>query len=222
MMALRKAVIAVVVLGCAISRGAANEQSWYDNIFNPPSTISWAGVYGGLNARAGSSNVNGFAPAPQPFYQSGSVIGGTLGYNWQSNVLIVGIEGDADYAKIEGQESPCQTISCFSFLQGLGTLRARFGAAWGGFLPYVTVGVATVRVNAGQVGFGAAAWEPGWTIGGGIEARFAPQWSVKAEFIHTRINDIFYNAVDNGQMVLVDVNQHDINLVRFGFNYMFD
>jgi len=78
-------------------------------------------------------------------------------------------------------------------------------------------------VNAGEFGFGMAAWEPGWTVGAGIEARIAPQWSMKVEYIHVRMNDIFFNAVDNsGQAVLVDVNQHDVNLVRFGFNYMFD
>jgi outer membrane immunogenic protein len=226
MMVLPKAMIAVIALGCAVSPAAANEQSWYDSIFNPASTTSWTGVYVGFNAGAGSSYVNGFVPAQTAFYQSGSVIGGNLGYNWQSDIIVVGIEGDADYAKIDGQESfgaNCPKISCFGFIQGLSTLRARVGAAWGGFLPYATFGVASARVNAGEFGFGMAAWEPGWTVGAGIEARIAPQWSMKVEYIHVRMNDIFFNAVDNsGQAVLVDVNQHDVNLVRFGFNYMFD
>jgi outer membrane immunogenic protein len=202
----------------------AHPASLDDQLFNPTPASNWSGLYAGFNAGAGWAEAE-HDPMPVKgieFYQSGSVIGGTLGYNWLLGNVVVGLESDLDFARVEGETVlQCASI-CFSSFQALATLRPRIGITWGIFLPYITFGVASALLHAGQPAYDARDWEPGWTFGGGVEAHFAPHWSLKIEYLHSKVNDIFYNGPVNSGIQLVDVNQHDLNLIRFGVNYFFD
>lgn len=193
-------------------------------MFNPDSVRNWGGLYAGINAGTGWSDAE-HDPMPDKgakFYQSGGVIGGTLGYNWLLGNALVGIESDLDFARVEGETVlQCDSI-CFSSFQAMASLRPRIGIAWGIFLPYLTFGVDSVLLHAGQPAVDARDWEPGWVFGGGLEAHFAPRWSLKVEYLHTKVNDIFYNGPVDSVTRLVDVNQHDLNLIRFGINYFLD
>jgi outer membrane immunogenic protein len=71
-------------------------------------------------------------------------------------------------------------------------------------------------------------WSFGWTVGAGVEWKFAPDWSVKAEYLYvdlgTQSNTITYDytslLTSHFSSLTSTVSEHD-NIVRFGVNYMF-
>ncbi len=59
-------------------------------------------------------------------------------------------------------------------------------------------------------------YRDGWTAGGGIEVRFAPNWSFKAEYLYVDLgNKVMFNVAPSvPEWVSVRTN-----LVRVGINY---
>ena len=66
-------------------------------------------------------------------------------------------------------------------------------------------------------------WQVGWTVGAGVEWRFAPQWSVKAEYLYVDLGNISstinYNYGPSSSLTST-YNERD-NIVRAGINYKF-
>ena len=73
---------------------------------------------------------------------SGGLIGGTIGYNWQINRIVVGAEGDIDWSGIRGTTILLCPPGCTTRNYWLSTVRGRLGYAFDRFLPYVTAGLA--------------------------------------------------------------------------------
>src|SRR5690606_24605058 len=106
------------------------------------------------------------------------------GYNWQSGHVVWGIEGDVDYANIEGSENfgynkgVLGTLAFRSDWQG--SLRARLGHAVDTWLFYVTAGGAVARgkLTASIPGESISDSNThfGWTAGVGVEKAFTPNW----------------------------------------------
>jgi high affinity Mn2+ porin len=77
-----------------------------------------------------------------------------------------------------------------------GSARARLGYAIGNWLPYATGGFAWTfnRTAWDQIedGFDTIEhhllWRFGWTVGGGIEFPFAPNWTARAEYLYTQFD----------------------------------
>ena len=123
----------------------------------------------------------------------GGFIGGTAGYNWQIGPWVLGIEGDFSWANIAGSSATCGSATvlphgCGTTLQDFGTLRGRVGypiGPSGTWMPYITGGLAVGEVQAWDALTPASgsAFRAGWTVGGGIEAAFAQNWSVKLEYL---------------------------------------
>jgi outer membrane immunogenic protein len=143
--------------------------------------------------------------------KSGFIGGAEIGYNYQFNNWVAGIE--ADIQGIAGQAvngsitstsgSLNSTLTGSMDTRWLGTLRGRLG-----FLPtptllvYGTGGLAYGEVSAstslsqsdsstsptftgsGSGGDGFAELVTGWTAGGGVEWMFTQNWSVKVEYLH--------------------------------------
>src|SRR5882724_752060 len=68
-------------------------------VYSP--AFSWTGFYLGINGGGawGRSQWDGL----DKFDISGGLIGGTIGYNWQINQFVLGVEGDVDWSGIRGQ-----------------------------------------------------------------------------------------------------------------------
>ena len=103
-----------------------------------------------------------------------------------------------------------------------GTVRGRLGFAVGNALVYGTGGFAYGNVNQHAVNGGdvfvSNTTQTGYAAGGGVEYKFTPAWSVKAE----------YQYIDFGSQKLTDsvgltTNPIDTNLqtARIGLNYRF-
>jgi outer membrane immunogenic protein len=167
---------------------------------------NWTGAYVGINGgygwrTGGSSN-------------GGGLIGGTIGYNWQSNgPLVWGLEGDLDWTRIRGNDTVFNETSN----RWLGTVRGRLGyamGATGSWMPYVTGGVAFGDIQNNVPAFGSARdTKAGYVLGAGIEAALSGPWTAKVE----------YNYVDlgNGPTVGGIGSNFKANIIKAGLNYRF-
>jgi outer membrane immunogenic protein len=199
----------------------------------------WSGPFIGLTAGYGSGHSDqtdsGITAAPpqQPSLPSdghyslgGGLLGGALGYNWQQGRWVFGLEGDFSWASISGSSSVCgpATVTphpCGTKLDALGTFRGRVGYAvgpTGSILPFVTGGLAVGNVGGWDsltpaVGSSTLA---GWTVGAGIEAMVAANWTVKFEYLHVDLGSAQLFNVVPGVPETISYRSDD---VRVGVNY---
>ena len=186
--------------------------------------FNWSGLYIGINGGYGWGNSRWTAPGGVPdtgdFRIAGGLIGGTLGYNWQTGPLVLGIEGDLDWSGIGGSTLiACGATGCTTTNHWLATLRGRVGYAWDRSLLYATGGLAVGDVKAEIVPFpSSTSTQTGWTIGGGLEVALAPNWSVKAEYLYVRLSDMSCPAASCVPGATVPFIA---NIVRVGANMRF-
>jgi outer membrane immunogenic protein len=216
---------------------------------------NWTGFYIGLNAGyswgrqdndlvvaatgvtllSNSDNLNGF------------IGGGQIGYNWQVNQWVLGLEADFQGSgqKADGSfliagggfnciaACPAGVATTYTDkLDWFGTVRGRIGyamGATGNWLPYVTGGWAyghgeisgTTTSGAVVTSFSGSQDYNGWTVGCGVEWAFADHWSAKAEYLYIDFGNgptVVANAT--GTLNIVSGTMTD-NIVRAGVNYKF-
>jgi outer membrane immunogenic protein len=150
---------------------------------------NWGGIYLGINGGYGfgNSNWNGGGLSTGNFNTNGFLVGGTLGFNYQINALVWGVETDLDYSGITGSTSSCNAAgvvgaSCRTANTWLGTTRGRLGYAADRVLFYGTGGVAYGDLQALAAGVTTTNTQVGWTAGAGVEAAFAENWTAKLEY----------------------------------------
>jgi outer membrane immunogenic protein len=94
----------------------------------------------------------------------------------------------------------------------------RLGYAFGRFLPYVTGGVAFGDIETIAPPLkGTDNTKFGWTIGAGVEAAFAKNWTAKLEFLHVDLGSASC-GFSCGTSVPGSVTFQD-NILRFGINF---
>ena len=184
---------------------------------------NWTGFYIGVNGGGGwggSEWSNGLG-STGTFDTSGAVVGGTVGYNWQMNQVVFGLEGDMDWSNIRGSTSGgfCAGTTCETRNNWLGTVRGRVGYAFDRFMPFVTGGLAVGDIKAEPAGLGSTTQtNAGWTLGGGIEVAIAGPWTAKVEYLYTDLGKGSCDVSVCGASTDVDFHT---NLVRGGINYRF-
>jgi len=200
-------------IGSASAADIARRMPAKAPVYIPP-VFSWTGPYIGINGGGGFGRSSFSAPFPSSnFNTSGGLVGGTLGYNWQVNQIVFGLEGDMDWSHLSGSGT-CPVVGCSVQNDWLGTVRGRFGLAFDRFLPYVTGGGAFGNIKTNITGVGSAdQGRAGWTLGGGVEYAIAGPWSVKAEYL--------YVDLGNGGSIGGSTASFKTNIVRAGLNYRF-
>ena len=176
---------------------------------------SWTGPYVGLNAGGGWSNSSFSGPfSTSSFDTSGAVIGGTLGYNWEVNQVVLGIEGDIGWSNIRGS-CVCDSSSCEMKNGWLATLRSRLGVAFDDWMPFFTGGFAFGDIRNSVTGIGSGdTTKAGWTLGGGLEVALpGSRWTGKIEYLYVDLGR-------GGSVLGTDASFH-ANVVRVGLNYRF-
>jgi outer membrane immunogenic protein len=142
------------------------------------------------------------------------------------------------------------TITSEKDLKWLGTVRGRLGfLAAPSFLVYGTGGLAYGKVEAtttvGEVlgfsnvaPFGASGSfsdkRTGWTVGGGVEWMFAPNWSVKAEYLYYNLGQVTWPLANFNSLALLQnvetllatsgsqsTTRFNGNIIRAGINWHF-
>jgi outer membrane immunogenic protein len=189
---------------------------------------------------------------------SGGLVGAQVGCNYQVDHYVFGVEGDWAWSSLRSTSdaffpafanvgNPAFTNAArvdhiSTKLDSLATFRGRAGYAWDRFFVYgtgglaysdvhsdanVTFGTGTVYNGAIQIG-SASSWQVGWTAGVGGEYAFAPNWSVKAEYLYVSLDSFNYSsplvasvaAAAPGYAWRTAVVERD-NIVRIGVNYKF-
>jgi outer membrane immunogenic protein len=182
---------------------------------------NWSGFYLGINGGGGWGRSTWTTTGP--FDTSGGLIGGTLGYNYQVNQVVLGVEGDIDWANINGSTNTgCTAVGgtgCTTGDNWLSTVRGRLGYAADRFLPYITGGAAFGDVKASGPGLtGTDTTNAGWTLGGGIEFAIAGHWTAKAEYLYVDLGNVSCGLACGA--AVQNVNWH-ANIGRVGLNYRF-
>ena len=168
--------------------------------------LNWTGCYVGGNIGGvwGKSNI--IIPAyPDNFDidMSSITAGGQLGCNWQApgSNFVLGIEGDWSWMNLDKTQliptnAPEQYRTKWDWTA---SIRGRIGFAAANSLWYVTGGPAWAHLATAHFAFGGVAssttvsgTHTGWTIGGGFEHAFAPNWIFGIEYLYAAYQQIRY------------------------------
>lgn len=200
--------------------------------------FSWTGLYvgghiGGAKADGSSEAYNGLlfppfailppalpiitiipgliATLPGAGSSTGVIGGGQIGYNWQSNQIVYGLEADVTGTDLKGTSASAtrlappfdQTVTVnFGRIDWMASFRGRLGFTAQRALFYVTGGAAVAEIgsvtttvtNGAGIGLPAGTFSAstggssthwGWTVGGGVEWAFTNNWSLAGEYRHT-------------------------------------
>lgn len=204
----------------------------------PPmqAVYDWTGFYLGINGGYGWGSQDPLAVLTNQFDRSsfnmtGGVFGGTVGAQMQKGHVVLGVEGDIDWANISGSGIITPTIAGVAApitlniankTDAVATARMRFGGAFDNLLVYGTAGAAFLHETANGSSVAGAAcgtagvlpscsgsiWRPGLAAGLGAEYAFAQNWTVKGEYLYIM-------GIGTG------VSKDEINLFRVGVNMKF-
>jgi outer membrane immunogenic protein len=183
-----------------------------------PPFYNWTGFYIGVNG-GGAWGTSGW-DSTGDFDLSGGLIGGTIGYNWQTGPWVYGLEGDLDWTNIKGNTVFACPLGCETRNSWLATVRGRVGYAYDRFLPYITGGLALGNIEARRPFFaGNDETNVGWTVGAGVEFAITNNWTAKAEYLFVNLGDISCGFACSG--FATDNVSFESHIVRGGINYRF-
>jgi outer membrane immunogenic protein len=200
----------------------------------PPPIYNWSGFYvGGVGSYGWSQSRHcddGGVFCTLDFDMNGWLGGLTLGYNWQLQNWVLGVEGDWSWGKIDGSIGDSDDFGCGGLcttkIKSIGTIRGRVGYAFDRFLPYLTLGAAFTQLHS-SLGSPVLAEDTttktDFVVGGGLEYAFLPNWSAKVEYLYiTKLGDHHYDPANVADCDTECFSRIDaVNLVRFGVNYRF-
>jgi len=188
---------------------------------------NWTGLYVGINGGYGwaSSHWDNTLFPVSNYDVNGGVVGGTVGYNWQTGPWVLGLEGDIDWSDLHGGVTipvDCPApFACTTNNDWLGTARGRVGYAWDRLLLYATGGAAFGNIKANYAtNSGVNETKIGWTIGGGAEFAVSGPLTAKIEYLYTDLGSVDCGT-NCGAPAPDVVHLNNINLVRVGLNYRF-
>jgi outer membrane immunogenic protein len=167
--------------------------------------FSWTGLYIGVHGGYGWSDSQGLD-------LKGGFGGGQIGYNYQINNFVWGIEGDIAGGEISQNEPFGVPFVKVSF-DTLASLRGRLGIAYGNALFYGTAGGGWGHFKISALGVSESTWLSGWTAGAGIEYAFLPNLSVKIEYLHYGFGSEDFLGLPTGNL--------DVDTIKAGINYRF-
>jgi outer membrane immunogenic protein len=232
---------AVVLTGSAVAADLPTRAP--PPVYIPPVPIfTWTGIYvgGQIGYAWGNQNSVVFLPNGSTlngYSNNDGVIGGAhVGYNYQVNQFVVGLEGSVDGSSLS------RSISGFTPSYGIGgytiggntgvqgSIRGRVGYAFDRVLIYATGGVAFAGVN-GYISTpytydSGSSTRVGWTIGGGLEYAVTNNWSIRAEYRYSSFGS-YTSSYPALAPILAASNvtasrRTNENQVQVGFSYKFD
>jgi outer membrane immunogenic protein len=194
---------------------------------------NWTGFYVGANvgygwADASASAAFGGGSAGASETLNGVIGGGQIGYNWQVDNFVTGLEADIQGS---GQEHTTDAsilgigLSETDRLTYFGTIRGRLGWAINRWMPYITGGWGYGQIKSdlsinGVGTFSTSNSHSAWVLGGGVEAALIGNWTGKIEYLYLDTGDID-NSFDTGIGTLNTTTRVKDNIIRAGLNYRF-
>lgn len=201
----------------------------------------WTGFYIGANGGWGQShNCVDFVTTAGTVAggcadRSGGLVGGQIGYRWQTSQFVLGLEAQGDWADLKNTRVTLidPLVSTTGKTDGIGLFTAQLGWAWNASLFYVKGGAAVthnrfdVFNNVTGVGLGSAGhtrW--GGALGAGWEYGFTPNWSFGIEYDHLWMGHddrtFAAGAVTPGGITVLGTRiSQDVDMVTLRLNYRF-
>jgi len=205
-----------------------------------PVIYNWSGFYIGGNGGWGSShNCWDFVTLAGPVFsdgcrdRDGGLLGGQIGYRWQSNQFVFGLEAQGDWADLSSSRVSLfnPALSTRVKTDGIGLFTGQIGWAWNAALLYVKGGAAvtdnsfTILDTITGVGLASAsATRWGGTLGIGFEYGFSPNWSFGVEYDHLWMgtaNNSFTATDPRLVTILNDRISQDVDMFTLRVNYRF-
>jgi outer membrane immunogenic protein len=223
--------IALIGIGIAAPASAADLYARPSYKAAPPPMMAviydWSGFYIGANGGGGWSHkcwdVTNFRGPVAPFSEgchdaTGGVVGGQIGYRWQSAGWVFGLEAQGDWADLKG--------SNVSLFVPAWTNNSKIDA-FGLFTDDKYQGTVTA---AGALFDSASETRWGGVVGTGLEFGFAPNWSVAVEYDHLFMGnrDITTTSagvlahIPAGSIFRTDSIRQDVDMVTARINYRFN
>jgi outer membrane immunogenic protein len=208
----------------------------------PPPVVmpvyDWSGFYIGGNGGWGESRnclsvvpLTGLVESDGCVSKSGGLLGGQVGYRWQTGGMVIGLEAQGDWADLKSSHvsiiNPLFTTG--TKVDGLGLFTGQIGYAWNATLLYFKGGAAVTSNsffvnNALGVGIASAnATRWGGTVGIGGEYGFSPNWTVGIEYDHLFMGDSNNSFSVVNPLLAGALNRisQDVDMVTLRFNYKF-
>ena len=235
----------------------------------------WTGIYAGVNLGAAvgvatlnstATNFNGVNGSPTPGGSSldaqyaalsyaslnpaSGLVGLQLGYNWQLNHIVLGLETNFDYMQQTNsgtKNTPLstgaefRTDSVFS-TSWIYTIRPRLGyLLYNNFLVFGTGGFSltnpeyriftqysapTTGVTSQYGSFSFASAQVGWNAGGGIEWMFSNRWILNAQYLFNdfgtlKSSQTYNNHLPTSVTTIKSNGSLKEQLITVGINYLF-
>lgn len=199
--------------------------------------FSWTGFYVGVNAGyAWNTNDDNGTFVNGGYYKSnnddgGFTGGGQIGYNYQIDQFVIGVEADINYADLKGDSNNAWSYtgaaSTSNGIEWFGTVRARVGFAIDRALIYGTGGFAyggggndNGFVYDGIYYSQDSDTRTGWTIGAGVEYAFTDNITARVEGLYVNLG-----KEDQNYFVPTVYNKRkdtEFGVIRAGLNYKFN
>jgi outer membrane immunogenic protein len=246
---MKNVVAAAAFTGMAVSAQAADLPLKAVTYKAPISSVyDWTGFYFGVNAGVGVGSDRTRLSIPNITSEQtnlsplGAIGGAQVGYNWQRQNWVLGIETDFQGSSQRDDHTclfVCVATNRLTFdrkLDWFGTARGRIGYTTGPVLGYFTGGFAygNVKTTIGEtVLIGPGGLPPlravsasieneqvhtGYTIGSGVEAALGGNWTGKLEYLYLDLGSRNATYTFANTPHTVDTRYRD-NIFRAGLNY---
>jgi outer membrane immunogenic protein len=230
-----RTLLVVALCGGAIVSARAADQSvprapsYFPNTYQPTS-INWTGWYIGAQfggGFGGASWTDPFSPAGDNPRPAGILAGGQFGVNWTQDSLLLGAEADFDWMNLTSSEIDGAGFAHSFSSRWLSLVTGRVGYAFSRYLVYAKGGAAFASERNRVVNTATSRWadsgtttQYGWTVGGGVEYAFTPNWSARVEYDFVDLPS--RNVVLHGPLGSQPANVNfTIQKVAGGINYRF-
>jgi outer membrane immunogenic protein len=197
--------------------------------YQPPPPYNWTGIYiggfaGGLWAHKDWTFVTGVGDNSHT--ADGFFGGGQIGINYQFYTnWVIGAQFDWGWTNADGSADCTGGVTCTTKVKDLGSVTGRLGYAWDNWLLYAKGGGAWVKDDYDTSGAGVftgSATPGGWTVGGGLEWGFLPNWSLFAEYDYYDFGTKRISFNDTaGTHDDFDAKQ-TVSVAKVGVNYRFN
>ncbi len=204
-----------------------------------PPAFSWTGCYAGVHAGAGVLLDQGFENGAADRHGIGGLAGGQIGCNYQTGMLVVGIEGEGFWSGMRVTQDqffgPNNALSSSASIKNKWDfdIAGRFGVAFERALVYGKAGWVfggfdwNFTTVDGVFSDRASATMNGLLIGVGLEYAFLNNWTAKFEYDYLGFGakNVTFNstctACNPVNQTFIQSVSADKHIFKVGVNYKF-
>ncbi len=155
----------------------------------------------------------------------GALLGGQIGFNYQIDNVVIGVEGTHSWSNIEGNNDYTMYFNdTTTELDNLSTIAGRLGLADDKTLYYFKVGYAIADVTAGQDVYGGngccRTWSDsedveGWFGGIGVEYALTHNFTIGVEGLYYDFDEVTFSGPDSADVPAIiegDLDFYEVKL----------